>query len=87
MKAVLSAIRGNMMKGVKELAEVKISLAAARVNAGLTQSEAAKELHVTKQTLVNWEKNKSIPKPAQFYMLCEIYKIPRDFIFLPKSIT
>jgi DNA-binding XRE family transcriptional regulator len=61
----------------------KISLAVARVNAGMTQSEAAKKMHVTKQTIVNWEKNKIVPKPAQFYMLCEIYNAPRDSIFLP----
>ena len=61
----------------------KISLAAARVNAGLTQSEVAQKMHVTKQTIVNWEKNKITPKPAQFYMLCEIYNAPRDSIFLP----
>lgn len=65
------------------MAEIQISLAAARVNAKLTQEEVAKKMHVTKQTLVNWEKNKNKPKPAQFYLLCEIYGIPRDNIFLP----
>lgn len=65
----------------------KISLAAARVNAGLTQEDAAKKLHVTKQTLVNYEKGKTIPKPAQFNMLCEMYSVPRDIIFLKQNIT
>lgn len=60
----------------------KISLAAARVNANMTQEQAAKAVHVTKQTLVNWEKGKAIPKPAQFYFLCDLYKIPRDNILL-----
>ena len=69
------------------MGEYKISLAAARVNAKMTQEDVAKEMHVTKQTIVNWENNKVIPKPAQFYMLCEIYKAPRDIIFLPEHIT
>ncbi len=66
-----------------EKKEFKISLAAARVNAKMTQNDVAKKMHVNKQTVVNWEKNKTIPKPAQFYMLCEIYNVPRDIIFLP----
>lgn len=33
----------------------KISLKAARVNAGLTQEQAAKAIGRTKQTLVSWE--------------------------------
>lgn len=40
------------------MAEIKISLAAARVNAGLTQSDVAQMLKVGKQTIVNWEKGK-----------------------------
>lgn len=34
----------------------QISLAAARVNAGLTQEEVAKAMKVGKQTIVSWEK-------------------------------
>ena len=33
----------------------KITLKAARVNAGLTQDETAHALGKTKQTIVNWE--------------------------------
>lgn len=69
------------------MAEYKVTLAAARVNAGYTQSEIARKMQVTKQTIINWEKGKVIPKPAQFYMLCEEYKAPRDCISLNKSIT
>lgn len=60
----------------------KVSLAAARVNAELTQSQVASEMHVSKQTIVNWERGKIIPKPAQFEMLCRIYRVPKDYIFL-----
>ena len=37
----------------------RISLAAARVNAELTQDEVAKKLHVGKQTVVSWEKGET----------------------------
>lgn len=63
----------------------QISLAAARINAGLTQEEAAKALKVGKQTIVNWEKGKSEPKMSQSRQLSELYKIPLDYIFLPEE--
>ena len=40
--------------------DLQISLAAARVNAGLTQADVAKEMRLNKQTIVNWEKGKVI---------------------------
>ena len=63
---------------------LQISLAAARVNAGLTQKEAAKALHITVQTLVNWENNKSEPKISQARKLSELYQVPLNNIFFPK---
>lgn len=63
--------------------EVKITLAAARVNAGLTQEQAAKEIGVSKKTLINWEKGSAYPKPAYFDFMCRLYGMPKDFIFLP----
>ena len=62
--------------------DYKISLAAARINAGMTQSDVAKIMHVSKQTLINWEKGKVEMKPAQFRMYCDIVKAPEDIIFL-----
>ena len=53
--------------------ELRISMAAARVNAGLTQDEMAKRMKLTKQTIVNWEKGRVKPKPAQFEMFCRIF--------------
>jgi DNA-binding XRE family transcriptional regulator len=66
------------------MAEIQISLAAARVNAGLTQEDVAKKMKVTKQTIVNWEKGRTELKPAEFYMMCDMYGIPKDYIFLPR---
>lgn len=39
-----------------------ISMKAARVNAGLTQKQAAKELGMSKNTLANYESGISVPK-------------------------
>ena len=45
------------MKGAVTLNDDKlqISLAAARVNAGMTQEDVAKRMHVSKNTVINWE--------------------------------
>lgn len=67
------------------MTEFKISLAAARVNAGLTQNDVAKVLRVGKQTVVSWEKGKSEPKMSQSRQLSELYNMPLDYIFLPEK--
>lgn len=65
--------------------ELQISLAAARVNAGLTQEEVAKMMSISKQTVVNWEKGKTEPQMSQCRELSKIYNIPLDNIFLPQK--
>ena len=65
---------------------MKISLKAARVNAGLTQSEVAKKLRKNKQTIVNWEMGRSLPDVANFAALCSFYGADGNEIFLPKFI-
>lgn len=62
----------------------QISLTAARVNAKLTQEEAAAKMGVTKRTIINWEKGNVKPNAASLNMLSMIYKIPVDYIFLPR---
>lgn len=64
---------------------MQISLAAARVNAGLTQDNVAKAMHISKQTLFNWEKGISEPKMSQSRELSALYKMPLDYIFLPSK--
>lgn len=72
-----------MKGGRNRLEQIQISLAAARVNAGLTQEAVAEKMGVTKQTIVNWEKGRVVPKIPEMEMLSRIYKIPQDNIFLP----
>lgn len=62
----------------------KISLAAARVNAEYSQDLAAVKLHVTAETLRNWEKGKTVPSYEKFLEICNLYRYPADFIFCGK---
>lgn len=66
---------------------LQISLASARVNAEMTQEEVAHAMSVSKTTIVNWEKGRIIPGIPELSMLCEIYNIPKDNIFLPDRST
>lgn len=65
--------------------KLQISLAAARVNAELTQEEVAHEMHVSKQTVLSWEKGNSEPSISQARRLSDLYKMPLEFIFLPEK--
>lgn len=62
----------------------KISLAAARVNAGLNQQEAAKALGVSVATLQNYESGKTVPQWGTVQKIERVYKFPADFIFYPR---
>ena len=62
---------------------MKITLKAARVNAGLTQHEAAKRLHISTMSLVNWEKGKAKPTFDAVNRMSELYKCPIDFFIFP----
>lgn len=66
---------------------IQISLAAARVNAKMTQEEVAKKMKIGKRTIINWEKGVVMPSFANIKMLSDIYGIPVDNIFLPQKST
>ena len=72
------------MKG-ERMEKLQISLAAARVNAGLTQSDVAEKMRVGKQTIVKWEKGASEPSVTQGRELAKRYRIPLDNIFVPSK--
>lgn len=61
----------------------KISLKAARVNAGLTQDDVAREMHRTKQTIVNWESGATEIKYHDLLDLSELYDMPIEFLRIP----
>lgn len=53
----------------------KITLKAARTNAGLSQREAAKILNVSNKTLCNWEKGRTYPKQNKIEEMCQLYHV------------
>lgn len=60
-----------------------ITLKAARVNAGLTQTEASAVLGVTKATLSNWERGKTYPRADMWMRISDLYGVPiNELIFL-----
>ena len=62
----------------------KISLEAARVNARLTQKDAAQKLNISNTTLGKWEKGESFPAADKIPEICELYGVHYDNInFLP----
>lgn len=58
----------------------KITMAAARVNAGLTQEQVAAALNVAPSTVRNWESGKTSPNLQNVNKLCELYNMPYDYI-------
>jgi DNA-binding XRE family transcriptional regulator len=64
--------------------QFKITLAAARVNAGMTQDDVTKALNVSKTTIVNWETGKTIPATDKALELAELYRIPLELISFKK---
>lgn len=59
----------------------KISLKAARVNANMSQQEAAAKIGVAVSTLRNWECGKTFPNQPRIERICEVYGISFDVLF------
>lgn len=64
---------------------IKITLAAARVNADLTLEQACKKLKVSKNTLIKWEKGLSCPTWDKVQLISEVYNFPSDHIIFLKE--
>lgn len=63
-----------------------ITLKAARVNAGLTQKEAAEKLGISKGTLASYEMYRTIPGIDTAEKIADLYGLKVDgIIFLPKD--
>ena len=58
----------------------KISLKAARVNAGLSQKAAAKRLEISNSTLCSWENGNTFPDQPMIEKICELYGLTYDMI-------
>ena len=65
----------------------KITLQAARVNAGLTQEEMAEKMGVSRAVIIAWENGKTQMRLAYLYAYCHITGFSEDDILLPKKST
>ena len=64
------------------MSNLQISLAAARVNANMTQEDVAKAMNVSQTTIVNWEKGKVVPGiPEMDQFSCKIGPKSRNGLF------
>lgn len=61
----------------------KITMRAARVNAGMTQQELADKMGISKRTLYDWEKGKRKIKKANLIQFCLETGMKEEDIFLP----
>lgn len=64
---------------------MRVSMRAARVNAGLTQQQAASALGVGPKTLQYWESGVHSPRADKMPEICRLYGCELgDIIFCPK---
>lgn len=63
----------------------RISLKAARVNAELSQHEAAIRLGISRATLQNYESGNTVPDILMSRKMEEVYHFPMDYIFFGKN--
>ena len=58
----------------------KITLSAARVNAGYSQKKAAELLGISNKTLCRWENGKSFPDQPMIEKICNLYGVTYDML-------
>ena len=58
--------------------KIGVKLKEARLQAGLTQENVAEEIQVTRQTISNWETQKSFPDIVSVIKLSTLYNISLD---------
>lgn len=63
----------------------KITLKAARVNANMSQKDAATALGVNVSTVQNYETGKTIPDWEMVKRIEKVYRFPADFIIFTQE--
>ena len=66
---------------------MKVSIKALRVNAELSQQEAADKIGVAPRTLQNWENGATYPTAVQLVSICSVYNCTMADISLPIVLT
>lgn len=62
---------------------MKFSIEALRVNAGMTQSDVADRLGVSRHTVMKWERGDLEPKELVIYALAKLFEVEIDSIRIP----
>lgn len=60
--------------------EIGSKIRKSRTEAGLTQEKAAEELGVTRQTISNWENNRSYPDIISVIRMSDLYSVTLDYL-------
>ena len=66
---------------------VKLTMEAARVNAGLTQEKLAEKMGISRATVNSIENGKMEVRPVYLYAFCHIVGVSEDDILLPIKST
>lgn len=61
----------------------KITMSAARENAGLTQKQFGEICGVSESTVISWEKGRTSPDLKKIPLIENAYGIPLDFVKMP----
>ena len=65
---------------------VRITLEAARVNAGLTQKQVCDAVGISLTTIGLWEHGERLPSVDKAIKLAELYKVPLECINFAKRV-
>ena len=58
--------------------EIGVKLKEARIKSGLTQENVAEKIQVSRQTISNWENEKSFPDIVNVIKLSDLYNISNE---------
>ena len=65
--------------------QFKVTIKAARINAGKTQAEVAEALHVGRTTVINWECGHTSPSVEKAEEFCALCNIPFDHVTFSRA--
>jgi len=65
----------------------KVTLAGARVSAGMTQDQLADKMGISRATVIDWETGKREMKTVYLHLFCLITGFSEDDILLPVKST
>ena len=66
---------------------VKLTMKAARVQAGYTQDSMARAMGITRCTYSKWELGKTPINTPAFYMFCQLVGFSTDDVLVPREST